>query len=217
MTKEVLDAQHIEYEIQCFQNSSDLERELLKAKDRYHLILMDICLGEDNGVQFAKKMRQNGIDTPLIYISGYDTFAMEAIETDVVRYLVKPLDKRKLEEALLTAYRRGYKKDYIILELGAEIGIHKLYYDDILYLEAYSRGTNIITKSDTYHVNQKFSKMAEEISGSVFCRCHHSFIVNKNKVSVLRRYEIVLENEKVIPVSRRRYEQCKKEFLEFLL
>lgn len=217
MTADILKEQHIEYEIQHFQKAKDLEESLLKQKKEYHLILMDICLGKDNGISLIRTLREQGIHSDLVYISGYDSFAMEAIETDVLRYLIKPVDREKLKEALMTAYKRGYKKNYLILEFGSETGTCKIPYDDIFYLEAYNRGTNIVTKSGVFHLKKKFTKIAEEIEQDIFCRCHYSFLVNKNKISILRKYEIILENEEVIPVSRRKYEQCKKEFLTFLI
>ncbi len=217
MTRKILDRHQIEYEIQHFQRAKDLEEALLQKDMSCHLILMDICLKDENGIEAVKRMRGRGISIPLIYISGYDTYAMEAIETDVMRYLIKPVDEGKLEEAVLTAYKRGYQKKYFFLENGNENGIRKIPYDDILYLEAYNRGTNIVTASDVFHIKKKFSEIASKADQQFFSRCHHSFMVNKDKVEVLRKYEIILVNQKSVPVSRRRYEQCKKEFLKFLL
>lgn len=216
MTKKVLDRQNIEHEIQYFQKAKDLENALLQTDRKYHLILMDICLGEENGIETIKKIREHGITIPLIYISGYDTYAMAAIETDVMRYLMKPIDEKKMEEAILTAYQRGYKKDYFFLEMGTENGLRKISYDDILYLEAYNRGTNIVTTSGILHIKKKFSQIAQEADAQFFSRCHHSFMVNKDKVEILKKYEIILVNQESVPVSRRRYDQCKKEFLDFL-
>lgn len=69
------------------------------------IIFSDISLGETSGLEFAKEIRQNDKETPIILLSAHtDTkFLLEAAKLKLVAYLTKPITFEELKTTLLEA------------------------------------------------------------------------------------------------------------------
>jgi two-component system, response regulator YesN len=74
----------------------------LFAKTKIHLLITDICMPEMDGLQLLKNIKEKGYKPVVLIISGHPDFiyAQEAIRLGVINYLLKPLSKQKLIEAL---------------------------------------------------------------------------------------------------------------------
>jgi two-component system, response regulator YesN len=94
-----------------------------KARDLFnsrkvHLLITDICMPEMNGLQLLKTLREDGKKPVVLILSGYPDFdyAQEAIRLGVVNYLLKPINKQKLIEAVdqaLEIEARNEKAGYL--------------------------------------------------------------------------------------------------------
>ncbi|MEG0492591.1 MAG: response regulator [Clostridia bacterium] len=64
------------------------------------LIISDISMPVMDGLSFCEKISQNMVDVPVILLSAYDNFeyARTAMRFGVAYYLLKPIDKPKIEE-----------------------------------------------------------------------------------------------------------------------
>jgi len=88
-------------------------KEVLEARDgkeaigvwqKHHpdIIITDIRMPKLNGIDMARYIRTNDTDTQIIIATAYtDTeYLMQAVELQLVKYLVKPITKEKLIAAL---------------------------------------------------------------------------------------------------------------------
>ncbi|MGE4559620.1 MAG: sigma-54 dependent transcriptional regulator [Desulfobulbus sp.] len=84
------------------------------SKQRYDLIISDIVLGGNTGIDILKRVREMGISCPMVMITGYPTVetAAEAVRLGAFDYIPKPVDK----EALLKTARIALRQYQ--LELG---------------------------------------------------------------------------------------------------
>ncbi|MBD0382647.1 response regulator transcription factor [Paenibacillus sedimenti] len=80
--------------------------ELLKSR-LVHLLITDIRMPEMNGLQMVDNVRNIGHKPVVIIISGHPDFqyAQTAIQLGVVNYLLKPIQKSRLIEAVEQALR----------------------------------------------------------------------------------------------------------------
>ena len=67
------------------------------------ILLVDICMPKLNGIDFLRKLKELHLETRTIIISGFQDFsyAQQAIELGVSRYLLKPFEDKDLREALV--------------------------------------------------------------------------------------------------------------------
>lgn len=67
------------------------------------LIISDIRMEEMSGLDMARHCRENGLESIIVLLSGYERFdyAQEALRYDVFEYLLKPIDDAQVQ-ALMT-------------------------------------------------------------------------------------------------------------------
>ena len=64
------------------------------------LIIADINMPKVNGMEAIKKCKTIKSDLKVIFITGYDDFAVEAFAESAVDYMVKPIDPVRVYQAL---------------------------------------------------------------------------------------------------------------------
>ena len=91
LCKEVFDVANIEKAIEILNNS------------HIDIILSDINLKGENGLDFIEKIRTNNKTIPVIFITAYtDTnYLLQASKLKLIDYLTKPIDFRMLKNALM--------------------------------------------------------------------------------------------------------------------
>ena len=59
-------------------------------------LLLDIEMGNMNGMELARNLRAKGDMLPIIFITGYSEFMQDGYDVEALHYLLKPVDKNKL-------------------------------------------------------------------------------------------------------------------------
>lgn len=129
----------------------------LIEKLKPHVVLTDIKMPFIDGIELAKIIRRDFPTTKVAFISGYDKFdyAREAIELNVVSYLMKPVTINDIEEFLMKL-KNSLDEEFNFLSNTRLI--HKKYEDSIpqlinSYLSSY-RNKGELTKDDINHLKQ---------------------------------------------------------------
>ncbi len=78
------------------------------AEGDYDLIISDIVLGGNTGIDILKKVREMGLSCPVVMITGYPTVetAAEAVRLGAFDYIPKPVDKEALLKTARIALRQ---------------------------------------------------------------------------------------------------------------
>ncbi len=177
--------------------------ELLKTKD-IDLLFMDIDMPVINGVDFLKK-----IENPpyCIFITSHVEYALEAFDLHAIDYLLKPIKKVRFDIAVKRAYELFsiqekalsyeliFEKETIIIKEGNSI--NKVLINDIVYLEALTNYTKVVTNTRRYITLQNLKNFLNELPQEKFVRIHRSYAVAKNKIKKLQQGEIFLEDFKL--------------------
>ena len=82
------------------------------------LLILDIEMGEINGMELAKRLREKADSLPILFVTGYSEYMNEGYEVEALHYLLKPVDKEKLF-AVLDRYvksRRSGKEILLITD-----------------------------------------------------------------------------------------------------
>ena len=66
----------------------------------YDILLLDIEMGNTNGVELAKRIRQENDAVQIVFITGYPDFIGEGYEVGALHYLLKPVSGEKLNQVL---------------------------------------------------------------------------------------------------------------------
>lgn len=173
-------------------------QELLQIAEnkKIHILLSDIRMPEMTGLQLLKTIKEKGMSPVVIMISAYSEFeyAQEALRHGVVNYLLKPIGKRKLIEAVEEAIQ--------ILEMKIRSGMIEQVVDEKIVNANNKIGSihDTIRKAITY-IDQH---LKDELSlKDVAAHVH----LNPSYFSVLFKEQIGLNFSEY--VTRRRIQRAK--------
>jgi EAL domain-containing protein (putative c-di-GMP-specific phosphodiesterase class I) len=79
----------------------------MAREQAFDVIVSDIAMPEMNGLQMLRSVREHDLDVPVILMTGGPAVesAVQAIEYGALRYLIKPVEPRQLEETVARAVR----------------------------------------------------------------------------------------------------------------
>ena len=84
----------------CTGTSNSLEVMPLFEKNRYDVVFMDIDMPGVNGLTLAKRILEIYPRTNIIYITGYEKYALDSYNTFASAFLVKPVSTKRLKEVM---------------------------------------------------------------------------------------------------------------------
>lgn len=212
--------QEIGYQVAGVVDNSASALEIIYS-ERVDFILMDIEIkGRMTGLELGKKLRP--IKIPILYITsfGNETHYEEAQKSNIVGYLVKPIDKYTLRTAISLAVGQLYAlqkesktgqsaeefifEDYLFLKKNNVY--HKVSEHDIMIVEGADDYVNICLQDGrTFLLRKTMQIMARILSESLFVRVHRSYLVNIAAIEHLDTQENYISVcGKKIPLSRHR-------------
>lgn len=146
------------------------------------LVFMDIEMPVENGFSFLNRLRKLGYNPPVIFVTGYKEYALNAFDYNVFGYLLKPIDRQKLKE-ILVRFRDLVISDQSLedekLEVNFRSGTAFLPVREIFYLKAEGNYTQIrLTGNRTEYSSRNLGKFSELNQLMHFKRIGRSYLVN---------------------------------------
>ena len=179
------------------------------------MILLDMNMQEKNGIEVAKELRSQKIETPIIYISAYIEMAPYGYVVNAFRYLLK----NDLEETFCFAMddvMKELKHHLETIEVRTENVQIELRLSDIVFVESYKRYVLIHTKKDEYKQYGKISDMEKMLCQKEFLRVHKSYLVNMEHIVYATGTAVFLSSGHQLPISRRKRQEFNQNFNAYL-
>ncbi|WP_343689673.1 LytTR family DNA-binding domain-containing protein [Chitinophaga sp.] len=202
-------------------------------KHQPELLFLDVEMPGLNGFEVIKTCGH--INIAIIITTSHEVYALEAIRNHVVDFLLKPILKEDLQEAVDKAMvRQAHRNEKTParnsntmellhqhlhpgerLGLPSPEGLRMILVKDILYCVADGINTRVhlLSVAEPATVYRSLKEMENMLKNKGFFRVHHSYVVNLNHMD---RYlkgdggEIIMNDGSCIPVSRHR----KQDFME---
>lgn len=157
------------------------------------LIFLDIQLSD--GLSFSI-FEQVHIDTPIIFTTAYDQYAIKAFQLNSIAYLLKPIKKRELEESLqkyktmrkafsvdvekLLAVFSNQEKEYkerFLIRIGDIM--KKVNTDEIAYFFAEDKSVYLVTFEDKkLPIDYSLDALEKELDPKQFFRINRGLMIN---------------------------------------
>ncbi len=192
------------------------------------LVFLDISMPDGNGFEVLESVQHK--DFEVIFTTAHNEYAIQAIKSEALDYILKPINIIELQQATSKAINKIHKKenfnhlrkqltDTSALSQCSKLAIPTLtghsFVDknEIIYLAAKGAYTEVICLNGKKHTSSYSLKEYETtLSEKMFFRVHHSYIINLTHIKSYHRGDgnyITLSDNTEIPLARRK----KKEFL----
>lgn len=199
---------------QVYNTTMDL-LENLSNINAYSIFLLDIMMPEINGIELAKEINRIHPHACIIFVTAYLNTIGDAQDVNHCYFLLKKELKKRLPIALDKAINTiKNSKKTILVSQGSEKVVVNV--DDILYLERVKRYTYLVLQSEKLRVKEDLTALATMLPNN-FYRCHHSFMINFDKVSAMKKLSFFIGSEYSIPISRSYQKNCEKAFHEYIV
>ncbi|MES2775933.1 MAG: LytTR family DNA-binding domain-containing protein [Bacteroidota bacterium] len=187
-------------------------REALKGitEQPVELVFLDINMPGLTGFQFLKSMTN---PPAVIFTTAYREHAMEGFDANAIDYLLKPI----AIERFLLAVNKGWKflrpattdtseampvkqtEDFFFVK--ADGGLVKIFFRDILFIEALKEYVKIVTKDRSVITYHTISGLEEKLPTGAFYRVHRSYIVNIKAITSIEGFSLKIDKHE-LPISR---------------
>jgi len=215
-----------EYEVLAILDSVKNAAKWLVANDHPDLLLLDIQLGDGLSFEIFEIVK---VKCPVIFITAFDKYAMDAFNHNGIGYLLKPVNKDALEDALKrfkamrsmfsdeqqsrniqqagTTITGGYKNRFVI-----KVGDHirTVLTKEISYIKSKDKATYIHTLEDKiYLVDYSLEQILELLDPEYFFRISRKYIVAIDAIRDIIAYsnsrlelKLAAQDDEAIIVSR---------------
>ena len=199
-------------QINIFPSAESFLFNYAEQKD-YDILLLDIEMGDMNGVSLAKKIRQTNETIQIVFITGFPDFISEGYDVSALHYLMKPVSAKKLSDVLDKAVTNlGKKEKSVIFTVDGES--LRVPSREIIYIEALSHFCQIHTLHGCFEVRISISDI-EQMLESEFIRTHRSYLVGLRFMKRISKSDIILDNGETVPLSRNNYQTVNHAFIRY--
>ena len=159
---------------------------------RPDVIFLDIQMPELDGFEVLREVWPHH-QPFVVFTTAFDQYALRAFEVNAIDYLLKPVNKKRFEQAVSKAieyfdYQNRLsepgKKNIFV---RSEFNLVKIILDDIIYIESIADYLTIhMTDRKPVITRMPMKDMLEKLSQDDFARVHRSFILPVAKIKSVR-------------------------------
>ena len=195
------------------------------SSQAFDAIFLDVRMPDLDGLELGRVLRRFAAPPQLVFVSAYDSAAVDAFELRALDYLLKPVGRRRVEEALERvsaavnqgasngqadqAGPSGREGEIVAVANVRSPGTTRLISrSSILYVQSHGDFVRIVTEDGRYLLRSTLSDVEQRWEPFGFVRVHRQYLANLNKAVELQPQlggtaVLRFAGEHTIPVSRR--------------
>ncbi len=184
----------------------------------FDLLFLDIDMPETDGIELGLKLRNAKRNIDIVYVSEREDRVFESFKVHPFGFVRKRnflKDIRSVAKLWLDS-REAVPADKFVIE-GTK-GSLAVQLSEIIYIESMKKTQYVHIKGveEPFEASSSLEKFLELFSGYGFLQPHKSFLVNYIYIRYIDKNEITLTTGEFIPVSRRRLEILREEYMRLM-
>ena len=183
-----------------FSSGEGLLRWMEKHTGELDLVFLDIEMGELDGMETARRLREADEGLQLVFVTGYTDYVFDGYSVGALGYLMKPPQPDRLDGVLnraAEALMRDFDSTFVCRSGETLYRIPK---KTILYFTSDRRRVTCVSARRTYTFYGKLDDVERGV-GDGFVRVHQRYLVRAGAVDRLEGNQVFV-GEEAIPVSR---------------
>jgi len=156
----------------------------------------------NNGFKAASQMRKNGCESEIIFLLSVPDAFTETFDFSPSACIIKPVIFEEIENAVIISVRHLISSE--VIDFRTHHNHFRIMADDIIYIEAQGRYTNIRTVSAVCECTESISDIDSRLSERQFIRTHRTYILNMRHISDIQDNLIYMSNGEIVILSKNR-------------
>ncbi len=178
--------------------------EFFAKRNPVDLVFLDIQLSDGISFEIFNRIE---VDTPVVFTTAYDQYALQAFKVNSIDYLLKPIDPGELKAALQRFVRQQIRPvtDYRLLQqMHARLNppyqsrflvksgnhYHAIVQNDVAYFQADGKIVYLVTKAaKRYVIDYTMERLEQDLlPPEIFFRVNRSFMINVDSIQGIQNY-----------------------------
>ncbi len=166
-------------------------------QNKIDLLFLDIKMPDISGIEFINILQKVPM---VVFTTAYSEYAVKGFELDAIDYLLKPFSLARFTKACnkaleINQLNKENVPEYVFLKTGYEE--EKVFFDDILYIEAEGNYMSFILKNKKLLSRQNITETLSFLPSGQFVRIHRSYIVAINKIQKINRQSVWIAGKEI--------------------
>jgi DNA-binding LytR/AlgR family response regulator len=193
------------------------------AERPFDAVFLDVRMPGIDGLELARVLRRFETPPAVVFVSAYETGAVGAFELKALDYLMKPVSRRRLADALsrVREARGGAPAraaDDVVPLPTLRGGTRLVPRESILFLEADGDYVRVICDKERFLMRGRVSDLARRWRPHGFVQVHRGYVANLRRAVEVRPQlngtaTLAFPDGREIPVARRKVSELRKELV----
>lgn len=228
----------LKWQVESYCTEVNILREVNQAEEAVNVIselkpdvvFLDIEMPRLSGFELLNLIKP--IDFHLIFTTAYNSFALKAFKENAIDYLLKPIEKNDLinavekikrlnknaEHANYSELINGISKQLLLqkrIALPTNDGVRFIEVDQIIRVEGDNNYSFVFLENgDKICISKTLKQIEDKLQGFTFYRVHQSHLINMNHIEKMVKDDggyLVMSDKSTITIARNK----KSTFLNF--
>ncbi len=175
-----------------------LEALEVAARENPDVVLLDIRMPGMDGIEAARHLNQGDAPPAVVFTTAYDEYAIEAFEANAIGYVLKPVRRERLEQALAQAARLtgealvkisedpeiSSERKHLCVRLHDELRLVPV--ADVYYFVADQKYVSVVHQGGRDLIEDSLRSLESEFADR-FVRIHRGAVVAVDAIDSLKR------------------------------
>lgn len=181
----------------------------------YDLLFLDILMPGITGMALAREVGRIAPDTPVVFLTDSEAYAVEAFSVQALHYVLKPMTEQELRECLRRLEERqgARRRVHIISTSGLQ---HMLFADEIQYAQSDAHYCNLHLRDGTLIKARMTQSQIRDALGDSFLPVSRGLIVNVEFIRQLGPKSCVLKDGREILLSRKNTDEIHAAYAAYV-
>jgi DNA-binding LytR/AlgR family response regulator len=185
-------------------------------------VFLDVRMPGLDGVELGRILKRFQRPPALVFVSAYDEFAVDAFALAALDFVVKPVSRARLDEAVERVARQAggapqAEPDDDLLPVDALRGggTRLLARESILYLQAHGDYVRVVSDEGRFLLRARLSDLEDRWMRRGFARVHRAYVVNLRRAVEVRPQLngtaiLVMSDGAELPIARRQVGELRR-------
>lgn len=176
------------------------------------IVLLDIEMGEVNGMDAARILRKAGVASEIIFVTNMAQYAIKGYEVGAIDFVVKPVRYTSFALKFRRAVEAASRKRSSRISVETRDGIRYVDTSDIIYVEVKGHKLIYHTQRGAFEAWGTMKSVCAMLESFGFALCNACYLVNLSRVIAVAQDVVTVEGGDELKMSRGR----KRSFMDAL-
>jgi two-component system, LytTR family, response regulator LytT len=192
------------------------------AERPFDVVFLDVRMPGISGLELARVLRRFEMPPAVVFVSAYETGAVGAFELKALDYLMKPVSRQRLADALSrvreTRGAAAARSADVVPLPTLRGGTRLVPRESILFLQADGDYVRVICDDERFLMRGRVSDLARRWRQHGFVQVHRGYVANLRRAVEVRPHlngtaTLAFPDGREIPVARRKVAELRRELV----